>query len=99
LLQLPQLQHIKHLPLLQKLGKCIADSIYFRKDTESLKLLLNKFQKDTWRQLSPLILKVDLLIILQVLKYTDFADKENSLFKVFLKDFHQKDIAQLLNQS
>jgi len=40
LLGLPQLQHIKHMQLLQKLGRCIADSIIFRQDSDSLKGLL-----------------------------------------------------------
>lgn len=97
MLQLPQLQHIRHLALLQKLGKCIADSIIFRQDSDSLKTLLLSFTNNTWRQLSPLILKVNLLIILKVLKDTNFTQKENPLVRVLLKDYHQKDIAQVLN--
>lgn len=97
LLGLPQLQHIKHMQLLQKLGRCIADSIIFRQDSDSLKGLLQKIQGDMWRQLSPLILKVYLLIILRVLKQVNFGQKDNKLMRVLTKDFSAKEIAKILN--
>lgn len=97
LLGLPQLQHIKHMQLLQKLGRCIADSIIFRQDSDSLKGLLQKVQGDMWRQLSPLILKVYLLIILRVLKQVNFGQKDNKLMRVLTKDFSAKEIAKILN--
>jgi hypothetical protein len=52
-----------------------------------------------WRQLSPLILKVYLLIILRVLKQTSLSQKENKLVKVLTKDLKQSEIAKILNQS
>lgn len=52
-----------------------------------------------WRQLSPLILKVYLLIILRVLKQTVYSQKDNQLAKVFTRDFKPTDIAKILNQS
>jgi len=86
--------------LLTKLGKCIADSIIFKEDTESLKTLLAYFQKDEkWRELSPLLLKVYLLILLKVLKETNFANKESGLTKVLAKDFVKQHIAKMLNQT
>jgi hypothetical protein len=100
LLNLKQLQIIKHTLLLTKLGKCIADSIIFNEDTESLKTLLAYFQKDEkWRELSPLLLKVYLLILLKVLKDTNFANKESGLTKVLAKDFVKQHIAKILNQT
>lgn len=83
--------------LLQKLGRCIADSIIFRQDSDSLKGLLQKIQGDMWRQLSPLILKVYLLIILRVLKQVNFGQKDNKLMRVLTKDFSAKEIAKILN--
>lgn len=83
--------------LLQKLGRSIADSIIFRQDSDSLKGLLQKIQGDMWRQLSPLILKVYLLIILRVLKQVNFGQKDNKLMRVLTKDFSAKEIAKILN--
>jgi len=50
-----------------------------------------------WRQLSPLILKVYLLIILRVLKQVNFGQKDNKLMRVLTKDFSAKEIAKILN--
>jgi hypothetical protein len=83
--------------LLQKLGRSIADSIIFRQDSDSLKGLLQKIQGDMWRQLSPLLLKVYLLIILRVLKQVNFGQKDNKLMRVLTKDFSAKEIAKILN--
>ncbi len=86
--------------MLTKLGKCIADSIIFKEDTESLKTLLAYFQKDEkWRELSPLLLKEYLLILLKVLKETNFANKESGLTKVLAKDFVKQHIAKILNHT
>ena len=52
-----------------------------------------------WRQLSPLILKVYLLIILRVLKQTTFTQKDNKLVRILSKDLKPADIAKILNQT
>lgn len=46
LLKLKELQNIKHMALLQKLGKSIADSIIFRADTEGIKNIFNFVQQE-----------------------------------------------------
>jgi hypothetical protein len=48
-----------------------------------------KIQKEKWRELSPLLLKVYLLIIFKVLKESvpREAKETNPLAKIFAKDF------------
>ena len=44
LIELPELNKTKHIMLLQKIGKCVADTIIYLNDAESLKTLLEKIE-------------------------------------------------------
>jgi hypothetical protein len=76
----------------------VADVVLFKQDTDAFKNLLSRVQSEKVRSLSPLMLKVDLMILLRILKETP-SSKDHKLAKIITKDFKATEIAKLLNQS